>query len=106
MAILARFAAYLAAGPAVSPGPVFLVLARTERVATGVLSSRGQVAGTRSGRRPGQTALDAASGRVAVGVFEPRPARLVSEALWRTPIAPDTPLRLVDVLAGAPAGGP
>ncbi len=43
--------------------------------------------------------------RVAVGVFEPRPAGLVSRAVWRTPFAPDEAPRLVAVLGGTLAGG-
>ena len=104
-AIVARFAAYLAAGPATTPRPVLLVLARTERVAAGVHAACGQVADTPSGRRLGWVALDAASRQVAVGVVEPRPAGLVSEAVWRTPAAPGALRRLVDVLDGTLAGG-
>ena len=105
VAILARFAAYVAARPATALGPVLLVLARTERVAAAVLSACGQIADTPVGRRLGRVALDAASGRVAVGVFEPRPAGLVSKTVWRTPFAPDEARRLVDVLGGTLAGG-
>lgn len=105
MAILARFAAYLAAGPATTPRPVLLMLARTERVAAGVHAACGQVADTPSGRRIGRVALDVASGQVAVGVVEPRPAGLVSEAVWCTLVAPDAPYQLVDVLGGTLAGG-
>jgi hypothetical protein len=105
VAVLSRFAAYLAAAPATMPRPVLLVLARTERLAAGVDAACGQVVDTPSGRRLGRIALDAASGRVAVGVVEPRPAGLVSEAVWRTPVAPDEAHRLVDVLGGTLAGG-
>ena len=104
-AILARFAAYLAAGPAATPRPVLLVLARTERVAAAVISACGQIANTPAGHRLGRAALDAESGQVAVGVVEPRPAGLVSEAVWRTPVAPDAPCRLADMLGGTQAGG-
>ncbi len=105
VAILARFAAYVAGRSATTLGPVLLVLARAERVAAAVLSACGQVGDTPVGRRLGRVALDAATGRVAVGVFEPRPAGLVTEAVWRTPVAPDEARRLVDVLVGALAGG-
>jgi hypothetical protein len=42
---------------------------------------------------------------VAVRVVEPRPAGLVSEAVWCTLVAPDAPYQLVDVLGGTLAGG-
>jgi hypothetical protein len=103
--IFGRFAAYLAAGPATTPRPVLLVLARTERVAASMHVAYGQVANTPVGRRLGRVALDTASGQVAVGVVEPRPAGLVSEAVWHTLAAPDEARRLADVLRGTLAGG-
>ena len=105
VAILARFAAYLATERTTMPRPVLLVLARTKRVAVAVREACGQVAETPAGRRLGQEALNAASGRLAIGVVEPRPAWLVSEAVWCTPTAHDGARRLVDVLGGALAGG-
>ena len=105
VAILARFAAYLATEWTTTPRPVFLVLARTKRVAVAVRETCGQVAETPAGRRLGREALDAASGRLAIGVVEPRPAWLVSEAVWRTPTAPAEARRLAEVLGWALAGG-
>lgn len=105
VAILARSAAYLATARTTMPLPVLLVLARTKRVAAAVCETCGQVAETPADRRVDREALNAASGRPAIGVVEPRPAWLVSEAVWRTPTARDEARRLAEVLGGALAGG-
>lgn len=104
VAILGRFAGYVATLPLTEPLPVLLVLARTERLASAVRSACGQVPGAPVARRLDSASLLTASRQVAVGVIEPRPTELVAGAVWHTP-ASYAEYRLAVILAAIAAGG-
>jgi DNA-binding Lrp family transcriptional regulator len=102
VAILGRFAGYVATLPA--SNPALLVLVRTECLASVVRSACGQVAGAPFARHIPSSILKAAIRRVAIGVIEPRPAGLITEAVWH--MAGDHhACRLAEALAAIAAGG-
>ncbi|MHB1783938.1 MAG: replication-relaxation family protein [Acidimicrobiales bacterium] len=103
VALLGRFAGYVATLPAAGSPPVLLVLARTERLASTVRSACGQVPGSQVARHLESASLPTASGHVAVGVIEPRPTELVAAAVWHTP-AGYAEYLLAEVLSAIPAG--
>lgn len=94
--LLARFAA--AGSSTGGPALALAVLARTPRVAEKVLTATDEVGDASAARRLDATALAAARKRVTVGVVEPHPVGLATEAVWSTP-ADRRPRRLVEVLA-------
>lgn len=104
VAILGRFAGYVATLPATGPPSMLLVLTRTERLASTVRSACGQVPGAPVARHLDSASLQTASRQVAVGVIEPRPAELVTAAVWHTP-ARYAEYRLAEILAAIAAGG-
>jgi hypothetical protein len=100
--ILARFASFLAACSEANV-PMLGVLARTPRVADGVLTAVESLGEAPAGRRLGPSALAAARHRMIVGMAEPHPLGVATEAVWRTPGEPRS-RRLVDVLAERGSG--
>jgi hypothetical protein len=104
VAMLGRFAGYIDTLPATGPCPVLLVLARTERLASTVRSACGQVPGAPVARHLDSASLLTASRQVVIGVIEPRPAELVTGAVWHTP-ASYAENRLAEILAAIAAGG-
>jgi len=104
VAILGRFAGYVATLPATGPPSVLLVLTRTERLASAVRSACGQVTGGQVARHLDSASLQAATRRVAVGAIEPRAAGLVTEAVWHMP-GDHHRCRLAEALATIAAGG-
>jgi len=104
VAILGRFAGYVATLPAAASSPVLLVLVRTEGLASVVRSACSQVAGGPIARHLDSAALHAAVRRVAVGVIEPRAAGLVTEAVWHMP-GDHHSCRLAEFLVAMAAGG-
>ena len=103
VAILGRFAGYLATLPGTTCWPMLLVLARTERMASTVRSACGQVPDAAAARHLNSRTVDAAIRRVAAGVIEPRPAGLVTEAVWHTATG-DHEYRLAEILTSTAWG--
>jgi len=103
VAVLGRFAGAVATLPATPSRPVLLVLVRTGHLADVVCSACHEVAGAPVARHLDLAALQASIRRVAVGVVEPRPAGLVTEAVWHR--AGGHVCRLAEVLATIAAGG-
>jgi hypothetical protein len=61
-----------------------IVLARNSRVASGVLAAGEQLVGASVLGHLDRTAVEAAMRRVAVGVAEPYPRALATDAVWST----------------------
>lgn len=104
VAVLGRFAGAVATLPATPARPVLLVLAPTGHLADLVCAACHEVAGAPVACHLDPAALQVAVRRVAVGVVEPHPAGLVTEAVWH-PATGDHACRLAQVLAVAAAGG-
>lgn len=104
VAVLGRFAGAVAALPATPSRPVLLVLARTGHLADVVRLACHEVATAPVARHLDLAALQVSIQRVAIGVVEPRPAGLVTEAVWH-PAAGGHACRLAEVLATIAAGG-
>jgi hypothetical protein len=98
-AVLARFAGYLTSSCEERCRPVLALLARTARVAEGVLGAAEKLGGAPAARHLDEGATATARRRVAVGVLEPRPTELATGPVWRMP-DDRRACRLVEVLAG------
>ncbi len=83
--LLGRFASYLTSLEHPQPLPALVLLARTARGAASVLAASEELPDAAAVRRLGAGAVEAALQRITVGVAEPRPAALATDALWRTP---------------------
>jgi hypothetical protein len=84
VALLGRFAGNIASRPIGEPCPALIVLARNSRVASGVLAAGEQLVGASVLGHLDRTAVEAAMRRVAVGVAEPYPRALATDAVWST----------------------